>query len=117
MDLEALCRSLGIRRVRVVDPYRLDECEKAIKEELEAKEPSVIISRRPCVLLKSVKPQPPLRVDPDVCRGCRRCMKLGCPAISFKEGKARIDRTLCTGCSVCTELCAFGAISPEGEKK
>ena len=117
VDLEALCRSLGIRRVRVVDPYRLDECEKAIKEELEAKEPSVIISRRPCVLLKSVKPQPPLRVDPDVCRGCRRCMKLGCPAISFKEGKARIDRTLCTGCSVCTGLCAFGAISPEGEKK
>ena len=117
VDLEALCRSLGIRRVRVVDPYRLDECEHAIKEELEAKEPSVIISRRPCVLLKSVKPQPPLRVDPDVCRGCRRCMKLGCPAISFKEGKARIDRTLCTGCSVCTGLCAFGAISPEGEKK
>ena len=79
-------------------------------EELAVEEPSVIISRRPCVLLKYVKPKTPLQVDTDKCRGCKKCMKMGCPSISFKEGKARIDKTLCVGCGVCEQLCAFGAI-------
>ena len=110
VDLEALCRALGINRVRVVDPYDLKACEEAVLEELAVPEPSVIISRRPCVLLKYVKAKPALRVDSDACRGCKRCMKLGCPAISFRNGKARIDATLCVGCGVCEQLCAFGAI-------
>ncbi len=110
VDLEALCRALGINRVRVVDPYDLAACETALKEELAAAEPSVIISRRPCVLLKSVKPQPPLAIDPDKCRSCKKCMGLGCPAISMKDGKAHIDTTLCVGCGVCAGLCPFGAI-------
>ncbi len=110
VDLEALCHALGINRVRVVDPYDLKACETAIKEELAAEEPSVIISRRPCVLLKSVKPQPALKVNPDTCRSCKKCMKLGCPAISMKDGKACIDATLCVGCGVCQQLCAFDAI-------
>ena len=109
VDLEALCRSIGIGRVRVVDPYDLKACDTALKEELAAKEPSVIISRRPCVLLKTVKAKPALAVDPDKCRSCRRCMTLGCPAISFKGGKAVVDATLCVGCGVCKQLCAFGA--------
>ncbi len=110
VDLEALCRALGINRVRVVDPYDLAACETAIKEELAAEEPSVIISRRPCVLLKSVKHAPSLNVEADKCRSCKKCMKLGCPAISLKDGKARIDTTLCVGCGVCKQLCAFDAI-------
>ncbi len=110
VNLEALCRALGIRRVRVVDPYDLKMCEDAVKEELAAVEPSVIISRRPCVLLKYVKPKKPLTVETDRCRSCKKCMKLGCPAISMKNGKARIDTTLCVGCGVCSQLCAFGAI-------
>ena len=109
VDLEALCRSIGIDRVRVVDPYDLKACDRVLKEELAAKEPSVIISRRPCVLLKTVKAKPALAVDPDKCRSCRRCMTLGCPAISFKGGKAVVDATLCVGCGVCKQLCAFGA--------
>ena len=116
MDLEALCRAIGIKRVRVVDPYDLKACDAAIKEELAAKEPSVIISRRPCVLLKFVRTLPPLKVNADKCRSCKKCMTLGCPAISFKEGKARIDQTLCVGCEVCKGLCPFGAIENGGEK-
>ena len=111
IDLEALCRALGINRVRVVDPYDLKACETAIKEELKVEEPSVIISRRPCVLLKSVKPQKPLTVNKDKCKSCKRCMSLGCPAISFKDGKAVVDFTLCVGCGVCKQLCAFDAIN------
>ncbi len=110
VDLEALCRALGFNRVRVVDPYNLKECETVLKEELSAAEPSVIISRRPCVLLKSVKTKPSLKVEADKCRSCKKCMSLGCPAISFKGGKAVIDNTLCVGCGVCNQLCAFGAI-------
>ncbi len=110
VDLEALCRALGINRVRVVDPYDLKACDVAIKEELAVEEPSVIISRRPCVLLKSVKALPALNVDADKCKSCKRCMTLGCPAISMKDGKAVVDTTLCVGCGVCKQLCAFDAI-------
>ncbi len=110
IDLEALCRAMGFARVRVVDPYNLKECDQAIKEELAAKEPSVIISRRPCVLLKTVKAKPAYVVEEDKCKSCRACMKLGCPAISMKNGKAVIDKTLCVGCGVCEQLCAFKAL-------
>ena len=110
IDLEALCHALGINRVRVVDPYDLKATESAITEELAADEPSVIISRRPCALLKYVKAKPALAVDSDACRGCKMCMKIGCPAISMKDGKAKVDETLCVGCGVCKQMCAFNAI-------
>ena len=113
IDLEALCRSMGFARVRVVDPYDLAENEKVLKEELAADEPSVIISRRPCALLKYVKHNPPFIVDKDKCKNCKMCMKLGCPAISIHDGKAVIDKTLCLGCGVCKQLCKFGAISEQ----
>lgn len=110
VDLEALCHALGIQRVRVVDPYNLAQCEEAIKEELAADEASVIISRRPCALLKYVKHNAPLKVDSEKCKSCKMCMKIGCPAISIVDGKAVIDSTLCTGCGVCRQLCKFGAL-------
>ncbi len=115
VDLEALCRSIGIERVRVVDPYNLKECEDAILEELGVDAPSVIISRRPCMLLKYVKAKPAVKVNEDKCIGCRQCMKLGCPAISIKNKKACVDFTQCVGCDVCTQLCRFGAIE-KGER-
>ncbi len=115
VDLEALCRAIGINSVRVVDPYNIAECEAVIKEELAKEEPSVIISRRPCALLKYVKHKSPVTVSADKCKSCKMCMKIGCPAISMVDGKAVIDATLCTGCGVCTQLCKFGAMQ-EAEK-
>lgn len=114
VSLEKLCEAVGIRRVRVVDPGDLKALETALREETAADEPSVIICRKPCMLLKYVKPKKPLAVDEDKCRGCRGCMRLGCPALRFEGGKARIDATQCVGCSLCAQLCAFGAIG-EGE--
>ena len=110
INLENLCRSMGFERVVVVDPYNLEECDRVVKEELAAKEPSVIISRRPCALLKYVKHNAPLYVEEKNCAGCKSCMRLGCPAISMKNKKAVIDTTLCVGCGVCQQLCKFDAL-------
>ena len=130
IDLEALCKAMGIENVSVVDPYDLAETDRIIKEETQKEGPSVIISRRPCVLLKNVRTAKPLRVNPDKCTGCTACMKIGCPAISMKEHPALrvpatsttprvavVDQTLCVGCNVCVQMCHFDAyegMSKEG---
>lgn len=113
VDLEKLCRAVGVDRVRIEDPFDLKGFEAAVREELEADEPSVIIAQRPCALLKKVKYTGNCTVSNDKCRGCKACMKLGCPAITFKDGKAVIDKVQCNGCSLCTGVCPFEAISKE----
>lgn len=110
VDLEALCRALGFNRVRVVDPYDLIAVEEAVTEELAAKEPSIIISRRPCVMIKGTVHKPPISIDESKCVGCKQCMSIGCPAIAVKDKKAHIDPTLCIGCKVCSQMCKFEAI-------
>lgn len=115
VDLEALAHAVGFERVLVVDPYDIAATRKAIKAELAVEAPSLIISRRPCVLLKEVRKhqKPPLHVTADKCIGCKACMRIGCPAISFKDGKSHIDFTQCTGCGMCQPLCKFDAIEEE----
>ena len=110
IDLEALAHAVGIERVLVVDPYDIAGTRAAIKAELEVEAPSLIISRRPCILLKEVKRNPPYHIEADKCIGCKACMRIGCPAISFKDGKSNIDFTQCTGCGMCQPLCKFDAI-------
>lgn len=113
VDLEALCRALGFNRVTVVDPYDLAECDRVLKEELAAEEPSIIISRRPCVMIKGTVHKPALKPDTSKCVGCKACMQIGCPAISVRDGKVSIDTTLCVGCKVCSQMCKFGALNGE----
>lgn len=115
ISLEKVCEAVGINRVTVVDPYDLETSEAVIKRELEAQEPSVIIARRPCALLKTVKKYPPFVVENDKCKSCKACMKIGCPAISMKDNKAVVDKTLCIGCGLCMDMCKFGAINKGGE--
>ncbi len=122
LDLEALVSALGIKNIRVVDPYDLKNTRKVIKEELAKDGTSVVISKRPCVLFKraKLKPQPPLQVDVEKCTGCKACLGLGCPPISWKkvekkegskrEGVALIDESLCNGCGLCLQVCKFNAI-------
>ena len=110
IDLETLCRAMGIRRVRVVDPYDLKATEEVVTEELAAPEPSVIITRRPCVLLRSVEKHPPYQVEPDKCKGCKMCMRIGCPAISGRTRKrsSTPPNVWAAGCvSSCVNLTPF----------
>ncbi|RMG66772.1 MAG: indolepyruvate ferredoxin oxidoreductase subunit alpha, partial [Nitrospirae bacterium] len=127
IDLERLCKAIGIERVRVVNPHRIDETERIIKEELSVEAPSVIISKAPCALLPEERrrKKPLYFVDSEACTGCRSCLRLACPAISWKgiseeEAKRRgrpkqrgisvISEVLCTGCGECEIVCKFDAI-------
>ena len=118
VDLVALARAMGIDRVSVVDPYDLAQLGKVIDQEIRAPEPSLIISRRPCVLLDRNARRIQRQVDQEICTGCKMCLKLGCPAMSSPsegkviEGKVIIDSLLCNGCPVCEQVCKTGAIKP-----
>lgn len=110
LDLEGLCRSVGVDSVRVVDPWELEECERVIREEIGSEHTSVIISRRPCVLLERHLYTNVYRVDEDLCTGCGRCLRLGCPALVMRGEKAVVDEDLCVGCSLCAQVCRPGAL-------
>jgi len=114
VDLVKLCQAVGVDRVRVCDPFDLDETEKIIREEVAADEPSVIISQRPCALLKNVRFKGALRIDTDKCARCRMCMRLGCPAIVDRGTHIEVDPALCVGCDLCTKVCRFNAFERRG---
>ncbi len=119
IDIVQLCKAIGIKHVRVTDPLNLEQTLEALREEMNRPEPSVIITNRPCVLVKRegvFQKGLVLSVDQDHCTGCKACLKIGCPAIEWqpssdgKKGKAFIDPLLCNGCDVCRQLCKFNAI-------
>ena len=118
VDFAELVKALGVRNVRTVDPYDFEETLQTITEEMDRSEPSVIITSRPCVLIKKpgiFKRGEPQTVDPELCSGCKACVKIGCPAIIWQtgsgpKGKAVIDPLFCSGCEVCAQLCKFLAI-------
>ena len=114
VDFVALCKALGVKRVTEVDPFDLDRVKEAVKTEVAAKEPSVIITRRPCALIIKNTEKP---VEVQECTGCKVCLKLGCPALSFDEESKTVlvDTSLCTGCGVCTKVCKFNALRKAGE--
>lgn len=118
VDIPDLCRAMGVKNIRTIDPFDLEATKSAIREEMNRPETSVIVTDRPCVLVKRegvYKRGPVLTVLEEQCTGCRACLKIGCPAIVWKpgdgkKGKAQIDYLLCAGCDVCRQLCKFEAI-------
>lgn len=114
VDLAALAKVLGIKRVVVADPFELDNLKNTIKEEAEADESSVVIIRRPCALLVKEKAIP-YAIEADDCINCNKCMRLGCPALTAGPDTVAVNGTLCTGCGLCSQLCPSGALKREGE--
>lgn len=115
VDLLKLCSAVGIDHVVVADPFDVKNFEKVVKEEVNRDEPSVIIAQRPCALLKGVKYTGHCTIS-DKCKNCKMCMKLGCPAITVKDGHVIIDTTQCNGCGLCINVCPFGAIEKEEQQ-
>jgi indolepyruvate ferredoxin oxidoreductase alpha subunit len=129
VDIEALCRAIGVKHIHTVNPHNLAHTEKILKQEIDRPEPSVVITQYPCVLLPEMKKRqskPLYTISSDSCTGCRACLKIGCPAIEWvplslreakelgfkpkQKGYARINSVLCDGCAQCVSLCKFGAI-------
>jgi len=118
IDLPLLCKALGVKHIRLIDPFNLEQTRQVLQEEMNRPEPSVIITDKPCVLIKRegvFQKGTVLEVSEEKCTGCRACLKIGCPAIEWRpaegrKGKAYIDPLLCTGCDVCRQLCKFEAI-------
>ena len=120
IDFPLLCKALGVKHIRVINPFDLEQTKNVLREEMERPETSVVITDKPCVLVKRegvFQKGPVYTVEFEKCTGCRACLKIGCPAIEWrpagdggKKGKAFIDPLLCTGCDVCRQLCKFEAI-------
>jgi len=115
IDIELLAKSIGIKRVKVIDPFNIEESISVIKEEVETMEPSLIIARRPCALLKTVKYTGKVYVNREKCIKCKACMSIGCLAISFKNNQIEIDESLCNGCGLCINVCKFNALVKKEE--
>lgn len=120
VDIEKIVQAVGIKEenIRVIDPYNLDETKEAVKEGYESNDPFVIISKQPCALIKEVqKTRQNLycEVNQEKCTKCKTCLRIGCPAISFRDNEIRIDENQCNGCTVCLQVCPFNAIEYRGE--
>ena len=116
VDLVKLCQAVGVERVRVVDPFDLEATEKAVREEIAAEEPSVIITRRPCALLKTATFKGQLSINRDKCRNCKACKRIGCPAIMDRGDHMEMNIALCVGCHLCKNLCKFSAMERMGDR-
>ena len=114
ISIEAVLKAYGYQSIFIVDPQDLTVMKKAVDDALNSDAPAAIITRRPCLLLKRVSHEKALcKVNTETCRGCKKCLKAGCPAIAMRDGKASIDATQCVGCTVCAQICPFDAIEKE----
>lgn len=111
INLAELCRAIGVKRVTEISAFDTDGLEKLIKQELDARELSVIIAKAPCVLLKGNVFKDKCKEVSEKCKKCGRCLSIGCPALTkCADGTIKIDQAMCNGCGLCTKYCAFGAI-------
>ena len=111
IDIAKVLSALGFEQVFTVDPLDLSAVEGAMKAALASEKPAAIVAKSPCVLVKKlIQKRNPYAVDPAKCRSCKRCLKVGCPALSFDKTSS-IDPAICVGCSICAQVCPFGAIS------
>ena len=130
IDYETLGKAIGVKHIRKIDPYNIKETMAIVKEEMDRPEASLILcTDSPCIMLRRAKPLEKFKnaffaVSTDKCRGCKVCLDIGCPAISWQEGAGVtvdghkrkgtvfINKDQCVGCEVCAQVCKFEAIVP-----
>ena len=111
INLAELCRSIGVKNVIEVNAFDTKELERIVKESTQSDELTVIITKAPCVLLKGQKFPNVCKANPEACKKCGMCLKIGCPAITRNsDGTIKIDETMCNGCGLCKSYCKFNAI-------
>ena len=110
VDYVVLCKALGVPSVREADSFDVEGLEKILKEELEKDCASVIVVTRTCALLKTYRPGAEARIDEGMCKKCKQCMKIACPAISDSSDGIAINDALCVRCGLCAKICKFNAI-------
>ncbi|HNR04605.1 MAG TPA: indolepyruvate ferredoxin oxidoreductase subunit alpha [Bacillota bacterium] len=116
IDPVEVLRAIGYKTVKTVDPCDLKAMDEVVTEAVNSEEPYAIVTKRPCVLIKGLPPfKTKCRVDRDKCKKCKMCLKVGCPAVFFKDGTSYIDQSMCVGCEVCMQVCKFDAIEKVGE--
>jgi indolepyruvate ferredoxin oxidoreductase, alpha subunit len=111
-SIEEIGRACGIKRVRTIDPYDLDNTLKVLKEEVAADEPSLIVSRAPCLLSDRNPVEQVMSINHEECKDCGLCFKLGCPAMEKSDGHPQVNPVLCQGCEMCFQVCRAGAVHP-----
>ena len=121
IDIEKIVRAVGVKEenIRVVDPYHLAETEVAVQEAYLAEEPFVIITKRPCALIREVRRARSgfsCSIDEEKCKKCKACLRIGCPALALKGERVFIDPEMCNGCGLCQQVCKFKAIKKVGEE-
>ena len=117
IKIENVLRALGYQNIFIADPLDLFAMQKAVDGALASEVPAAIITRRPCLLIKRIPHDTGLcAADQEKCIGCKKCLKVGCPAVSMREGRCQIDATQCVGCTVCAQVCPVGAISRKETK-
>jgi hypothetical protein len=84
IKLEDIAKSLGIEKVKVVDPYDVKGTTKAIREIMDYHGPSVIIAQRPCPLLIE---RGPAREVLKECNSCGVCIW---NTVAWGRGDARV---------------------------
>ncbi|MFW6287070.1 MAG: indolepyruvate ferredoxin oxidoreductase subunit alpha [Candidatus Sumerlaeota bacterium] len=114
MDIEAVCRAIGVKFVETVNPYELEESERVVRAAMDHDGPAVVIEKAPCVLIDRKKRIIPYAVDAAACKACGLCARTGCPAISESDDSYEINPERCRACGLCEQLCKFGAISQAG---
>lgn len=117
IKIEDVLHAFGYENVIIVDPQDLTAMQKAVDDALASAVPAAIICRRPCLLIKRIRHDIGLcEVDREKCIGCKKCLKVGCPAVSIRDGKSAIDPGQCVGCTVCAQVCPVGAITRKGSR-
>ena len=117
IKIEDVLHAFGYENVIIVDPQDLTAMQKAVDDALASAVPAAIICRRPCLLIKRIRHDIGLcEVDREKCIGCKKCLKVGCPAVSIRDGKSSIDPDQCVGCTVCAQVCPVGAITRKESK-